>query len=103
MVEVGRGEGHGIDALVFEHLADVSECCWTLLARRLNHLAAVFNDRLIDVAERRDLDVGNLQVGGDVRPAATVEPDDGHSDGVVLTCSTLALSVTGNATELIRK
>ena len=43
------------------------------------------SDRLIDVAERRDLDVGDLQIGGDVRLAPAVEPDDGHSDRVVLT------------------
>ena len=39
----------------------------------------------IDVAERRDLDVGHLQIGGDVRLAAAVESDDRHPDGVVLT------------------
>ena len=85
MVEVRRRDRHGIDALVVEQLAEVGEGRRPLLAGRLDHLAAAVDDRLIDVAQRRDLDVGHLQVRGDVRLAAAVESDDGHADGVVRT------------------
>ena len=83
MVEVRSRDRHGIDRLVVEHLPDVGVRLRTLLARRLDRLQTAVDDRLIDVAERRDLDVGHLQVGVDVRLAPAVEPHDRQSDRVV--------------------
>jgi hypothetical protein len=85
MVKIWSRNGHGIDALIVQNPANVGIGRRTLLPRSLHHLAAARDNRLIDVAQRRDFHVGHLQVGGNVRFAPTVEPDDRDPDGVVLT------------------
>ena len=85
VVKVRRRNRHGVDALVVEQLPEVRVGRRPLLARRFDRLAAGIDDRLIDVAERRDLDVWHLQVRGDVCLAPTVESDDRDPHCVVRT------------------
>src|SRR4029450_8916389 len=83
VLEVGRGEGNGIDAFVFEQLPHVEDSGRALLARLLHHLASLFQHGFIDIAEGCDLDVRDIQVGLDVSLALSSEPYNGHPDGVV--------------------
>ena len=85
VVEVWRGDRDRVDRLVVEQPPEVSVGGRPLFPRGLDGLDAAVDDRLIDVAQRGDLDVGHLEIRTDVRLAAAVESDDGDPDGVVRT------------------
>src|SRR3954465_14788191 len=83
-MEVRSGDRHRIDAAIVEDPANVLEGWRPLLSRRFNHLAAAFDNGIVNITEPGNLDVWHFQVGGDVRFAATVESNNSNPDGVVL-------------------
>jgi hypothetical protein len=63
---VGSGDRHGVDGLVFEQFSDVRVGDRPLSVALLDRGQLAVEDRLIDVAERRYLDVLHPTVGADV-------------------------------------
>ena len=85
---VGRGDGHGVDGLVVEQLAEVAVGC-DLFAPVLEGLELVVQDLLVHVAQGGDPDARDRAEPGDELAAASAhaagsldpaEPDHGHAD-----------------------
>ena len=57
---VGRGDHHGVDALVVEHAAEVLDGLGALAAQRLDLGGPLGKQAGVDVGQIGDLDVGPL-------------------------------------------
>lgn len=77
---VGRGNGDGVDAFVFQELADVGVGgdFGGVVFFQLVHSAA--DDVVVNVAESGDADAGNAAEAFDVGASASVDADNGDSD-----------------------
>ena len=63
---IGRGDGDGVDGFVFQQLADVLVGLRLGLAELVDLRQALGDVRIVDIADRRDLHVGQLAVAADV-------------------------------------
>ena len=83
VVVVGRGDGNGVDGLVFKQLAQVGVSRRTLPLRFFDVTHTGVEDGLVNVADSCYFDIGHLTVGAYVAAAAAVHPHASHSDCVV--------------------
>src|SRR5258706_611475 len=83
VVVVGRGDGNGVDGLVFKQLAQVGVSRRTLPLRFLNVTHTGVEDGLVNVADSCYFDIGHLTVGAYVAAAEAVHPHASYSDCVV--------------------
>lgn len=77
---VGRGNGDGVDGVVFQELADVGvggDFGGVVFFQLIDSAA---NDVVVNVAESGDADAGNAPESVDVGASAPVDADDGDSD-----------------------
>ena len=80
---VGRGDGDGVDGLVFEQLAVIRVDRGLLLGDLLDVGRRGVQYLLVDIAERHQLDVGLAGDLFDVVFATAAQADGGNPDGVV--------------------
>src|ERR1019366_1649268 len=80
---IGRGDGDGVDRLVFEELAIVPVNRRFLLGDGLDAARRRVQHVLVDVAERHQLYIGLAGDLLDVVLAAAAQADGGYSNGVV--------------------
>lgn len=77
---VGRGDGNGVDAFVFQELADVGvggDFGGVVFFQLVDSAA---DDIVVNVAESGDADAGNAAEAVDVGASASVDADNGDSD-----------------------
>ena len=83
MPVVGRGDGDGVDAFVFQKFANVGVGgdLGGLVFFQLVHSAA--DDVVVNVAESGDADAGNAAEAADMRASASVDANHGDSNVLV--------------------
>lgn len=77
---VGRGDGDGVDAFVFQELTDVGVGGDFGCVVFFQLIDSAANDVVVNVAESGDADAGNAPEAVDVGASASVDADDGDSD-----------------------
>ena len=80
---VGRGDGHRVELLIVERLADVFDGFWPAARKRLSLFRLAFENVLIGVDQIGDLNAVDASELLQMAVAPPVQPGDAHANGVV--------------------
>jgi hypothetical protein len=83
VVMVGGGYRNRVDGFVFQQLPQIGESGWPLLTQLLYVVDALIEDRLVDIANRRDFDVVHPGVMTNMRTALAAHAHASNAHGIV--------------------